>query len=127
MAAAAATLHFDDEGFAKVLTTAILQSMTDEMKTDIIAQAITKLNGPSKEHYGYGDEKKTVLQAAFDNAISNMAWNVVTKIIEEDPMRMKQIKDGINKLLDDFPQVDQSPKLQAQLLEVIMKHIREGW
>lgn len=82
-------IKLTDEQFQSALSAALLQSLTPEMRDDLIKQAIAYLTTPRESTSIYGKRTDTPLREAVDVACRQLAHDVAREYIVNSP----EVKD----------------------------------
>lgn len=88
-------LKLSEEQLLSVISGAIIAQLTDEMRADIIKQAIIHLTTPVKDGYGR-NTKETPLQRAFDRAVENVSHQVAHEFVANHPDFKAAIEAAMN-------------------------------
>lgn len=87
-------IKLDAEAVTAIASSAIFDSLSQDVRDSVIKQAVQFLLTPEKDRYSHSGTK-TPLQNAFDDAIRSVAYKVVKEKIENNP----DIINAINELL----------------------------
>jgi len=77
-------LKLNQDQLSQIIAGAILSQITDEMRADIIKQAIVHLTTPVKDQYGRASSE-TSLQRAFNLACDRVAYDVANDYVATHP------------------------------------------
>jgi len=99
----APSLHLDTEKFRDLLATAVFQVLSEQSRDDLIKHALKNLIEPKKREYGYGTDPSHI-QQIFDEAVRNLATDVVKEKFEEDGTKnqvRELMEEAFNKIFHD--------------------------
>jgi uncharacterized membrane-anchored protein YjiN (DUF445 family) len=92
-------IQFSEETMSRVLTQAILEGISEDEKSNIVAQAVVYLTKPQGNSYY---DKKTPLQQAFESSMHTYVHKVVREFIEKDEAIKSMVDGELTKLLGQF-------------------------
>lgn len=98
-------ISLNDEQFRNVFQKTILDGMTEEQRSDVIAQALAYLTTPQKKDgYGYANVKSTSpLEDAFRSSMENVARTMIQEEVKTNPqireLVSKVVTEGVTQLL----------------------------
>ena len=95
-------LKLDSENLKVVVTAAIVESLGEDGKNELISSAIAHLLEDHKNHGRVTG--KTVLQWRFDEAVAHAAQEIATELLKQEPWSTKLnelVKEGFDKALED--------------------------
>ena len=97
-----AGLNIDADALKTITAKAIVDSLTEEARQELVLQAIENaIHAPKSK--GYGPEEKSALQQAFDYAVAQIAKDVVKEFLEKDTETRDKIVDVIhNGIMEAF-------------------------
>lgn len=110
-----------DDEMKDMLSTRILDALTDATREKMIREAISFLINPPTDRYG---DKKSPLQQAFELALNRVANQVADEVLAEEGVAVR-LKEMFVKLITDIPDIYDDYTLQTQLLQVIVTRARE--
>jgi hypothetical protein len=85
------------DDLAAVMGTAIMNHLTPERREALIQASITSILTVRPDRYGSGEKPKSELEKLFENAVENIARQIVYDDISKDG----RVRDLVKKLLDD--------------------------
>lgn len=92
-------LKLNSEAAAAVASAAIMQSLTEEYKEQVLSQAVQYLLSPPKGNTPSFRDGKTPLQEAFEQALTVAAHKAVADRIANDPQLNRAINDLLSPLI----------------------------
>ncbi len=113
---------FDTEAMRALVGESILASITDEMRKDILTQAVAQLTTVPKAQ-SYYDRSVSPLQKAFNDAVSNVANELAKELIEEDPSIRERVKSAMVSSLNKALKAD---VLDPAITSAIRQALRDG-
>lgn len=93
-----ATLTIDSDAMAAVASAAIFDSLSEDVRTDILTQAVQYLITPVKSQH-YATPSKSPLQEAFERSLQNAAYQAVEEKIKNDETVAAQINELLGPLI----------------------------
>lgn len=97
-----AGITFSPDEMQGLVVKAIMDGISEDQKTGIIAQAVASLMKESDSgRYG---PKESVLQQAFSGAVQQVAYRAAEEYIREHDEIYSRIKAGIWELFDKMPE-----------------------
>jgi hypothetical protein len=115
----AVTVTVPEDPFLTLVSKAILDSLTDEVKNGIIAQAIAYINKPQGD--SWRSERSTPLQDAFNMAVNRLVNTLADEVIRESE-HFQQVRAEMKEQIDRYPTVATDYELQAKIATTIMEH-----
>lgn len=79
------TFKLDDAALREATAQAMVGVLTPETRAKILESAIQSLLAPVKTGYGYGQREMSPIQAAFENAVRDLAFAEARRMVNEDP------------------------------------------
>lgn len=76
-------MQFDQATLSTLATKAILDSMTQEHKDQLLARAVAGLFEPNTPN-GYSTDKRTKFEAAFDDALGFAVQRIMRELVAEE-------------------------------------------
>lgn len=95
-----AAINIPADAIKDYVQAAILQSITDDHRDQIMAQAIQYLMTPAKSS-GFGTQPSP-LQQAFDGAVSQVAYSVVRELFETNSTLRDRVRDAAAKAISEM-------------------------
>lgn len=107
----------------QALGKAILETLTEDTRNTIIAEAIAYINKPNDR--GYGSDRSTPLQAAFRAGVDRLTSSLIEEVLKESE-HYEQVKAEIAGLIAQFPSVHSDPELKGKIVTLILDHVQEA-
>lgn len=97
------TLNLSDENMQGAVAAAIVQTLTVEKRDELLKSAIVTLLTPANS--GYGREKRSPLQDAFEQCVHQFARQTILKKLEDDGETRQMIEgvvtDAVKKAFEE--------------------------
>jgi phage tail tape-measure protein len=97
-------MNITDEAMRTIVAKGIFDSMTAEMKEDLLLKAVQNIIEPQPAINSYGDKRPSALQQSFNFATAQMASKIVGEMFEADPTIKERIAvlvtEAIGKMFD---------------------------
>lgn len=106
----------------ELLGKAILESLSQDSRDQIITAAVKHLNEPSS---GYGSDRKTPLQRAFDQGVERLTHSLIEDVLKESD-HYQQVRSEVAALIAQFPSVESDPELKPKIVTLILEHVAEA-
>lgn len=103
----------------------VLDSLSDEAKHDIIAQAVAHLNKPEVNPTGFGRKQGTPLQHALDTAVRSVAHEVAREVVAEHPEIKNRLRGLMGEALVGLMAEEYPSGVGLEMAEVLTTAIRE--
>lgn len=118
------TIQLTDDMMSQVINKAILESLTPETRNQLITAAIAELlNGhPVENRRGYGNDKRTNMQIAFDRAVASAAEDIARKEVSEN----EQLRALFKKMLADACEKIMNTERYSPTIEHLAEAIARG-
>lgn len=102
-------IDLDDANLKKLVSEAILASLTDEKRSALIQGALQYLLAPGEKMNGYGRAiTPSPIEEAFNLAINGVAHTVANEMLRNDPMVKNEIKKLITKAVEKMANSDEA-------------------
>lgn len=88
-------IKMNSEAMQALISKAIIDQLTPEMKEDMIAKALAYLMEPKSNGYG---KTESPITASFNSA----AYDIMSKILREELEGNEQFKEHVKKMLGDI-------------------------
>lgn len=110
-----ATIKIPEDQMQQVIGAAILNHMSEEVKGDIISQALSWLTTPARSTYG---DKKSPLMEAFEQSVREVANDTVKEVIASSEKFKQEVKKLATDSLDRWME-----QIDDNLVETISGNI----
>lgn len=125
-----AKITIPEDAVTAAVHKAILESLDEDTRVNIISQAITWLNtaGERQGYYGMRDKANTPLQDAFQIAMRQATMTVVDDMIRNDEEVRTFVQNELRTMVADFSrQMDSASvhELRSVIIEAMVNHLAE--
>ncbi|MGW5518493.1 hypothetical protein [Nocardia africana] len=115
-------ININEAEINQMLGKAILESLSEESRNQILTDAIAHLNTVSS---GYGSDRSTPLQRAFREGVTRVTNSLIEDLLKESE-HYQRIRAEVAAMIAQFPAVDSDPELKAKILALVLDHVREA-
>jgi hypothetical protein len=114
-------IQLDGDAIREATVQAIIGVLTPDVKEKILRQSVDNLLKPSTNSW---DNKKSLIELAFEQAINKIARDEAIKMIEEDEITREKVKNLLRKSADIVLGITPED-FASKLAEAFLSSIRE--
>lgn len=114
------TLNLDGEALREATVQAIMGVLTPEVKAKMLENAVQAILNPSTDSW---NKNKSPLELAFERAVEQVAHTEAKRMIEEDGVIRKRVKDLLRSTADKVLGADPD-KLAQRMADAFASSMR---
>ena len=121
MAGSGIDVKIPPEELNSILSKAILDSLSQETRDNLISGALRYLMAAPRDRYGSAGE--TPLQEAFNLALRQLAHKVAEEVLAEQGAAAK-LRESFTQFIEQIPDIDSDWELQTAIFRAILERVR---